>query len=401
MNLRFLFKYVKNKDINDELIKISGGTDEEGPSAHKKNMTEMKSPHLSDKVDVVFREEGDRIFGCLPNDDLVKIAKIPEMSEYANCMLDRRYRILHYRDGEITPKYLKKALELVSKTNFTNSQHRKSFAMNHWTPYQAILFGRGKPIKVIAGANYPYPVLIITSEKDHLEIDETFEHADDPCDHNEIKGSPMNGVFIPSNLLVYYGDSSFWSINLISVVEKHTDYMEILEYLEDKVKFVIVISNGIENTRESAISEALTATKEIRKEVVSAPICVVAQPDNRRDVTRNNRSKGNSTVLMFAGSDVNASTLLVDKNDTSEILKTRFTKWKEELLFLNSYEVIAFHFTVVNGTEPKDSEEIFSDIFPDIPLSTLRLFDESSTTGVDYQVVRNLIFMPVPCMQLL
>uniref|UniRef100_A0A1I7W013 Glycosyltransferase n=1 Tax=Loa loa TaxID=7209 RepID=A0A1I7W013_LOALO len=45
----------------------------------------------------------------------------------------------------------------------------------------------------------------------------------------------------------------------------------------DKLKLLIVISND----DEGAKSEALNAVEEIRKQVVSAPICVVAQSDNR------------------------------------------------------------------------------------------------------------------------
>ncbi|EJD73431.1 hypothetical protein LOAG_19147, partial [Loa loa] len=57
----------------------------------------------------------------------------------------------------------------------------------------------------------------------------------------------------------------------------------------------------------------------------------------------------------------------------------------KELSFLNSHQLIGFHFTVVSGTESEDSEEIFSNTFLDIPLSTLRLLDESSVIGVRHQ----------------
>ncbi|EJD74174.1 hypothetical protein LOAG_18475, partial [Loa loa] len=152
---------------------------------------------------------------------------------------------------------------------------------------------------------------------------------------------------------------------------------------EDSVKLVIMISNDLKNTDEGDESEALDAAKKIRGKIGSAPICIVDQPDNRKAYIN---AIGVPKALLFYGPDVKASTLLVEKNDTSDILKTRFKKWKEELLFLNSHQAIAFHFTVVNSTEPEDSEEIFSNTFPDIPLSTLRLLDESSLTGVDYQI---------------
>ncbi|EFO14792.1 hypothetical protein LOAG_13723, partial [Loa loa] len=153
----------------------------------------------------------------------------------------------------------------------------------------------------------------------------------------------------------------------------------------DPVKLVIVISSDDKSANENAKTRALRAVKNIRKEVHSAPICVVAQSDNRSNVDKNIWEE-DGIVLMFHGSDVIASALHVHKNDNNETLETKLEKWKEELLFLNSHQVIAFHFTVVNGTEPEDSEEIFSNTFPDIPLSTLRLLDESSMTGVNYKV---------------
>ncbi|EJD73518.1 hypothetical protein LOAG_19063, partial [Loa loa] len=155
------------------------------------------------------------------------------------------------------------------------------------------------------------------------------------------------------------------------------------------VKLVIVISNNLKYTNKGADSYALDIAKKIRNENVNAPICIIDQPENRREYIN---VIGMPKVLLFYGPDVKASTLLVEKNDTSDILKTRFEKWKEELLFLNSHQVIAFHFTVVNGTEAEDSEEIFSNTFPDIPLSTLRLLDKSSLTGVDYQVEKKSDF---------
>ncbi|EJD73461.1 hypothetical protein LOAG_19118, partial [Loa loa] len=147
------------------------GTNEEGSSAHEKKNTEFKFRRPNDKlVDSIFGQVGNRIASCLPTGDLKNMTEISEMSECANYELNRRYKVLHYRDGKITPPYLKKALELISKTNFTDTKHRESFATNHWIPGQAILFGREKPINAIASVHFPFLVSIFTSHKDHLEI---------------------------------------------------------------------------------------------------------------------------------------------------------------------------------------------------------------------------------------
>ncbi|EFO15312.1 hypothetical protein LOAG_13199, partial [Loa loa] len=209
---------------------------------------------------------------------------------------------------------------------------------------------------------------------------------------DEIEGSPVNGVIFPYGLCTNANkNSGFWDTYISDWVGDEKTYVSRLKYHKDPAKLVIVISNDFKYTHECDKSEALNVTKIIRKEV-NVPICVVAQPDNRK---RANTFLGDGRVLIFYGSDINASTLVVNKNN-SEILKIKFEDWKKELLFLNSHQVIAFHFTVVNGTEPEDSEEIFSNTFPDIPLSTLRLLDESSMTGVDYQVETQFRFHDGP-----
>ncbi|EJD74075.1 hypothetical protein LOAG_18555 [Loa loa] len=231
-------------------------------------------------------------------------------------------------------------------------------------------------------ANYYYGVQTFMSQEHHLEMREELVNADMPFLPNEIEGSPMNGVIIPYDLYV----SSYMSFS-----SRQNDDFEWLEKNllydpksnENRAKLIIMIGNNLKNTDEDDKSEALDAAKKIREKAGSAPICIVDQPDNQNPYID---AIGMVKVLMFYGPDVKASTFLVEKNDTSDILKTKFEDWKKELLFLNSHQVIAFHFTVVNSTEPEDSEEIFSNTFPDIPLSTLRLLDESSLTGVDYQI---------------
>ncbi|EJD73573.1 hypothetical protein LOAG_19009, partial [Loa loa] len=150
----------------------------------------------------------------------------------------------------------------------------------------------------------------------------------------------------------------------------------------DEVKLFIAIVDDVESTRGCAVSLEQEVVNTFRGKVGSAPICVVAQSDNRKKIKRNKHLTTVGKVLVFYGSDVKAWTILAVTN-SSEELRTKFENWKrKELRYLSSHQLIAFHFTVVNGTEPEDSEEIFSNTFPDIPLSTLRLLDESSMTGV-------------------
>ncbi|VDO46965.1 unnamed protein product [Onchocerca flexuosa] len=63
-------------------------------------------------------------------------------------------------------------------------------------------------------------------------------------------------------------------------------------------------------------------------------------------------------VILFYYHEINASTFVVDTKD-EETLRKKFLEWKEKLNFLNSHQTFAFHFTMINGTEPENSEEIF------------------------------------------
>ncbi|EFO15066.2 hypothetical protein LOAG_13449, partial [Loa loa] len=194
--------------ISSNIASATGGTDEEGPSAPKKRKIEIKCRCPNDKVNHVFGEVGNQIAGYLPTGDLKNMAKIPEMSECANYELNHRNRILYYRDNKITPPYLKKALELVSKMNFTDFRERLPFTMHHWTPGQAILFGEEKSINTSSG----YSAMMFASHKDHLEIGGKSIVASTAFYPVEIKEISMNGVIIPYDLWSFSSEEScFWS----------------------------------------------------------------------------------------------------------------------------------------------------------------------------------------------
>uniref|UniRef100_A0A1I7V8C0 50S ribosomal protein L11 methyltransferase n=1 Tax=Loa loa TaxID=7209 RepID=A0A1I7V8C0_LOALO len=65
-------------------------------------------------------------------------------------------------------------------------------------------------------------------------------------------------------------------------IEDYT-LLDELDIPKDQVKLVIVIASGPKSINEDAESKTLNVTEEIRKEVDSAPICVVAQSDNQHE----------------------------------------------------------------------------------------------------------------------
>ncbi|KAM3716330.1 Zinc finger protein [Dirofilaria immitis] len=156
------------------------------------------------------------------------------------------------------------------------------------------------------------------------------------------------------------------------------------ELITSKIKLAIIITS--DSGRTKAYERASMTAQSLRWTTSNMymPICIVAQSDTRKEKETISTSDRDNVILIFHGSDVKASTFIVDTRD-EEILKTKLLKWKKKLSFFNSHQIFAFHFTVINGVEPENSEEIFKNIFENVHLSTLRLLDEQSITGINHQ----------------
>uniref|UniRef100_A0A0R3RIU3 VWFA domain-containing protein n=1 Tax=Elaeophora elaphi TaxID=1147741 RepID=A0A0R3RIU3_9BILA len=390
------------------------------------------------KVKISRSDTPCEVFSCIPVGEMIA-EKVSVMSESANSVLNRRARILHYHDGKITPPYLVNAFLRISQKNFTIHQHAIDFADNHWSPHHIILFGVENPLNIMGLSKYCH-VLIVNSQKDHLKMFDGLDDTDTSLTPDEIRGSPMNGVIIPWNQPpnIHLGSISIRNIELdiVRIFNEHIWLLPCLSLTYDqsrssglfatnlqnknsellglnksgcdalkqhvikhKLKLAIVISSDDMVTGERAEGRALRTVQALRNVSDDALICVVAQSDIRENAKCFRiKSIGqylDGLVLTFQGSDMHASTFVVDTRD-EKTLKTKFEDWKKKLNVSNSHQAIAFHFTVVNGTEPKNSEQIFSTTFPDIPLSTLRLLGGPSTTGVNYQVRRKSHFNSGP-----
>nr|CDQ04773.1 Bm8869 [Brugia malayi] len=396
MILKFIvLTFVTSHAIPTDIISTTEGVDD-------KTYNETEIQYVNKLLEKVFvcTPVGEAIAQHLANDDLENMAlalliNLPVMCEAANFVLNRRSKMLHYRDSKITPSYLVEAFKRISEINCTDDAYRCSAIDYLWSPNHAILFNSEKPINITGIAAFCY-ILVITPQKDHLKIFRKVVMGNNGSFvPDEIKGSPMNGVIIPwmpSSLDI---NLKYVSVMKIRSDDSYNSYQS-LKSDEDEVKLIILICSDDERTRENAISRALNATEMIREDLGNAPICVVAQSDTRENVRESLGWYRDSSVIVFYGLDISASTLLVDTKD-DKILKAKFEDWKEEFFFLDNYQTIAFHFTMVNGNEPENSEEIFSEIFPHIPLSTLRLLnDSSSIVGLNYQIGTEFRFLAGP-----
>ncbi|VDK85382.1 unnamed protein product [Onchocerca ochengi] len=129
----------------------------------------------------------------------------------------------------------------------------------------------------------------------------------------------------------------------------------VIKRAKRQVKLVIVFAGDHQRTGEK-VEDRASITARILRNTLHIPICIVAQSDTREK--KRLRKYKDSSVLFFRGSDMHASTLVINTTDEAK-LKETFLNWKKKLHFLENHQIIAFHFTMINGTEPENSEQIF------------------------------------------
>ncbi|KAM3717669.1 PCNA-interacting partner [Dirofilaria immitis] len=340
---------------------------------------------------------GNEITRYLANEDLKNMAKIGLLPDDAINELDNRFKILHYVDGKLSPVSVRENWKRISQMCFTDYTQCFDFADHHWSPKQAFFFGGENPLSM-TGISRRCSILVVISQENSLKIQEKLRAGNEPLFiPAEIKGSPMNGLiipWIPSSL-----DIDFCSTKIAEIY--NNDVSNTYHEMKDKgqVKLAIIICGDNQVTKEKAANRAFMAAKVIWDDLGSIPICIVAQSD-LKNLKRKLGDQEDSSVIFFQGSDTHVSIFVVDTRD-DETMKRKLQNWKKmNMNFLDdqivNYQTIVFHFTMVNGTEPENSEQIFKEIFPNIHLNTLRLLGKPSTVGVNYQTETGSHFVAGP-----
>uniref|UniRef100_A0A8R1XNU8 Uncharacterized protein n=1 Tax=Onchocerca volvulus TaxID=6282 RepID=A0A8R1XNU8_ONCVO len=143
-----------------------------------------------------------------------------------------------------------------------------------------------------------------------------------------------------------------------------------------KAKFIIAFGGAVSSPSdlELDINSIIAPHLSVNQ---SVPICYAFH------ISSNYRYRwGSNLFLIFSGSNIEASTFLVETTN-EEKLRKKFLKWKSELDFLESHHIIPFHFTK-KSMESTNSEKIFREAFGIHPL-TLRLSGSDLTgTGLIY-----------------
>ncbi|VDO36847.1 unnamed protein product [Onchocerca flexuosa] len=244
------------------------------------------------------------------------------MSKCINSELNRRSRVMHWRNNKITPPFLTKAWKLISRTNFTDEEHKKRFVNHHWSPRRVILFGSENSLNInIIQSCY---LLIVTSREDHLEIfDEIVKDKNSPFIPDEVQGSQMNGVIIPFACSTKFKILTMTMENIINY--DLSSMYRMIKLTKRQVKLVIVFAGDYLRTDNKTADRASTTIQILRKDL-HIPICTVVQLDTRKN-ERPRKHRKNSSVVFFRGSDIHSSTLVINTND-EETLKETFLNWK-------------------------------------------------------------------------
>ncbi|MCP9260291.1 hypothetical protein DINM_003657 [Dirofilaria immitis] len=173
----------------------------------------------------IFGVEGERITQHLSVEDLENLTigiAMDTVADAVNLQLNRRSRILHYRDGKINPPFLTNFLKCKSRRN----EAHEDASEYCWSEYTAILFGEENPIHAINASCY-FNIFLITSHKDHLKF----------------------------------------------FITNHS---------KDETKLIIMIVNNNEIISGRIENRISMKTEILRKKVrISAPICIVGQSDIR------------------------------------------------------------------------------------------------------------------------
>uniref|UniRef100_A0A8R1TMH1 Uncharacterized protein n=1 Tax=Onchocerca volvulus TaxID=6282 RepID=A0A8R1TMH1_ONCVO len=143
-----------------------------------------------------------------------------------------------------------------------------------------------------------------------------------------------------------------------------------------EAKFIIAFGGSVSSSSDIELGVNSTIASHL-SENQSVPICYAFH------ISTNYRYRWESSLfLMFGGSNVEASTVLVETTN-EEKLREKLLKWKSELDFLERHHIIPFHFTK-DSAESTNSENIFRDTFGIQPV-TLRLSaSELAETGLIY-----------------
>uniref|UniRef100_A0A8R1U0I1 F-box domain-containing protein n=1 Tax=Onchocerca volvulus TaxID=6282 RepID=A0A8R1U0I1_ONCVO len=294
-------------------------------------------------------------FATLNNKDLLSVrGTCKSFHGLANKLLDGRNKPLIITNGTVSGTVDRQIFSSYEETGINDF-----LELRRWQPEIALLFD---------DCNNPTPRQYMPFDCLYFQIvpyDDRFDILlKFPTGGMLGNNHPRSGVIIPkmydafTNFIVLTNEFQYLSANESKMLHK--------------AKFIIAFGGSVTSPSHLELDINFVIAPYL-SENQSVPICYAFHINDIYEW-------GPSLFLVFSGSDVEASTFLVETN-SGEKLREKLLKWKSELDFLESHHIIAFHFTK-ESTEPTNSENIFRDTFGIQPV-TLRLSaSELTETGL-------------------
>uniref|UniRef100_A0A8R1TNB9 Uncharacterized protein n=1 Tax=Onchocerca volvulus TaxID=6282 RepID=A0A8R1TNB9_ONCVO len=279
----------------------------------------------------------------------------------AVALFERRYKIGYVRHGKLFPKlfpiYHWESLDSPDENLWPVFIDLSKLG---WSEYLLTLFStenRTECLQLCQNREGRFPVTSAEYKTDGFILPE-------PLIKRIIYGSiktenytiRINDV-VGSNLILV-STSELWN-------EKYGDYTVPKRSIKLILSFFTFPSNNSQFTQ----SDAESITQE-HISITGCQICVMSETSSELSGTS---YLYRNIVMMFGGEDVAVSTFVV-KTDNETELREQFERWNFETISKwNNYQKIAIHITATDSKEPKNSENLFNEVFDDVKLATYYL----------------------------
>uniref|UniRef100_A0A8R1XQX5 Uncharacterized protein n=1 Tax=Onchocerca volvulus TaxID=6282 RepID=A0A8R1XQX5_ONCVO len=150
------------------------------------------------------------------------------------------------------------------------------------------------------------------------------------------------------------------------IVSNHVFSGDELYYFERPIKLIVSFFTFPIPSR-IAHSDFESLTQECIR-ITGSQICVISEASSVETL-----GESSNEIMIFGGENVEVSTFVV-KTDNETELREQFERWNIETISKwNNCQKIAIHITATDSKEPKNSENLFSEVFDDVKLGTIYL----------------------------
>ncbi|KAM3721010.1 Maturase [Dirofilaria immitis] len=321
----------------------------------------------------------DQTVQYLENEDLENMLNVSVFKGCATTELfNRLYKIAYIRQGELFPKRWVldhwESLHSPNKISWPAFLFLGNISRNEYL--RNLLFTKNRTKCLQLCRNRATRKISIST---YFQLEEFF-----PATSVEHK---IDGFILPRpliNRIVYIHLRLENSSLLIEEVKYDQIVLYMCDLWGDEVKFskgpIKLILNFFAFTNDNPKGLTHSEVESITQDcinTVDSQICIASETSF--DMPGANYVYRNEIVI-FGGENVEASTFVV-KTDNEAELREQFEQWNTETISSwYNYQKIAIHITSTHFIEPKNSENLFNEVFNDVKLTTRYLSNNSASS---------------------